>query len=798
MPAAPPVLPSDRILAVPLRTEVIGIDRRTFLAVWSGDKGVVVEPARKPGFWTPSPDGRVAEWAMKRRLSDVTAAPAPWYRVEFDTVKDATFAAKRLRREGLGSYVGDDDRWSTRILVETPDWFRQYPMSRPLRFLFIDIEQYSEGGAFPKPDAPLVSIALGDGSGREPWVVVARAGPDGMPDESNVMRAWRWAIEKHDPDIVVVFNAGYDMTRTALHSARAGFPFTEWGRTLPSGERMYSYEYTPTGQRQKSRDRTIYIGGRIVWDLRKNANSTADYNLAGVKDERLKTIAKFLDFPDVIEEDTSNTADLWRHHKGRLAKYNAADVLHIERLARRYLPDRMALAEFYGAPLDMTLDAPGGWGGTVASARVLFQQGIVSDGSNLSRHKQYVRFVNKHGEEADEDDDDASAQKFEGGHVALYKRGLFRPLWKVDFASLYPTVMRATRCGPDNTRIVGTLPIADEPALRTERSGDIFLVYVPDEKYQHTWCIEVRGTSVFTPILTARMEERLAAKKAKDETRANILKTLLNAMFGVHGALSNRYGVYPIAILCTGVSRALIREVEEAAGDAKVETDTDGVYLDGRVSGALLTRRINKVATDLGFEPIFKVESEEFPAGYFHEAKTYLLLTKSGKVKRQGAAMKGKALPAAFDRVLEEVGIHLLQGDRDTAVAMARTFLDLTAFDRREFIQRVRLGKPIEDYKVVGKEVKVARIYERDYGVEPTVGTSYEYIRVKGGERLPPTDKALADMDSHYYLDSVVLTALERIGITREELGVQQRVQTLAAQAKRPRGEVSLFSFAGK
>lgn len=800
MNTAPRVLPEDRVLSVPLRTEVIGLDRRTFLAVWSGDDGRVVRPKRAPGFWTPNPDGTVAEVAEKRRLSDTTAPASTWYRLEFETVKEATQYAKGLRKEGFGSYVGDDDRWATRILVEDPDWFRQYPMTRPLRFAFVDIEQFTEGtGAFPKPDAPMVSMSVGEGAGRAPVVWLAPPDANGKPDDRVLVENWRTFLRLYDPDIIVVFNASYDMPRLALRCAVHGFPFTEWGRTLPNGERMYSYEYRPTGARQN--DRSIYVGGRIVWDLRKNANATADYNLAGVKDERLKTIAEFLDLP-VIKEDTGNTAAVWREDPARLARYNANDVVLMEHLARRYLPDRVAIAEFYGAPLDMVLDAPGGWGGTIASARTLFQQGIVSDGSNRSRHKQYLRFLPK----ADEEDEDEVVQ-FEGAHVALYKKGLSRPLWKADFASLYPNVMVATRCGPDNTRIVGTLPLDKEPALRAETKrlaiGEpgagqwefVRHIFVPDEKYAHTWVIEVRGESVFTPILKARMKERLAAKSAKDETRANILKTLLNAMFGVHGALNNRYGVLPIAILCTGVSRSLIRAVEDSVGDAKVETDTDGVYLAGKVSGALLTRRANKIATSLGFEPVFKVEVEEYEAGYFHEAKTYLLLTKTGKVKRQGVAMKGKALPAAFDRVMGEVGLLVLRGERDSALAKAKTFLDLSVFDRRDFIQRARLNQPIEAYVAETKEVKIARAYERLYGVEPTVGTSYEYVKTKGGSREPPTPEALANLDVHYYTESAVLRALERLGFTRDELGMTARVETLKAQSKRPRGESSLANW---
>lgn len=814
MNPASPALPKNRVLATPLKVETLTLARESALIAWTGEAGRVLHPQRRPGFWCPSPDGRVAEVAEKRRLSNTSATPATWYRLEFDTVKEASKYADRLKKEGLGSYVGDDDRWAFRLLVEQPEFFRAHPMTRPLRILVIDVEQYTEGiGAFPKRNAPLVSIGFGHCDGTVPRVVVAPPGPDGMPNDAGIIAALRDELQVYDPDIVVVFNAGYDCDVLSQRGIINGFAFTEWGRPCAElgGERTYTHAYVDVSGKRAGKQTSYYVGGRLLWDVSRNANSVQDYNLAGVKDEKLKTIAKFLRDTDpkwagveVIEEDTSDTATLWRTNPARLARYNASDVALTERLVARYLPDRMGMAEFYGAPLDMCLDVPAGWGGNVANARVLFSQSIVSDGTNMTRHRDYLRFLPKG------DDDEEQVIQFEGAHVALFKRGLVRPVYKVDFTSLYSNIARATGVGPDNTRIVGTVPITSEPKFRValvynavapqhkpiEEQKVTNHIFVPDEKYGHTWVIEVRGQSVFRDIIIARQGERNAAKKAGDETRAAILKTMLHAtVWGSQGALFSRYGVLAVAIVIVGFARQLIAAIEDGVGDSKVETDTDGVYLDRPASAALLTRRANKVAEHHGFEACFAVEFETYDAAWFHEAKTYLLL-KKGRVLRHGVAMKGKALPRAFDRVIEDVGLPLLQGDRDAALAKARGFLDLGVFDPKEFVQRARLNKTIGEYAYETKEVKIAKLYERMYGVEPTVGQSYEYVKTKGGERLPPTPDALRALDSHYYLDGVVLKALERLGFTREELGITDRVQTLKAQAKRPKGEMSLFDFA--
>lgn len=791
--AAPPAVDwtARGPLAVPLLTNVLHLDGKAHLVVWGGDGSArILAPPREPGMWSTTADaGRVAEVAMKRRLSDTTAPPSRWYRLAFDSLPDVREYVAQKRRAGLTAYLGDEDRWATRILVEEPDFYREHAMTRPLRILTVDIEQRSKDGQFPRRDAPLVSIALGRADGTRPRVVVARHAQDDEPDDEPCLRAWRRAIETFDPDIIAAFNAPFDAGVLVERGAVHGFPLPEWGRRLPNGEPAFSHTYVEKRGRGKGKTRAVVIGGRILWDVYKNANPVADYNLSGCKDFKLKTIGAFLGLP-VITEDTSETLALWRDDPRRLVRYNANDVVLLEHLIHRYLRDRLALAEFYGAPLDMALDSGPGWGGTIASARTLYEAGILSDGTNFERHRAYLR--GRAHDEPDPDDEDNGVMAFAGAHIVLYKRGLFRPIYKADFASLYPRVLEAIRCGPDNTRIVGTEPFGP---FHAERDGERVVLHVPDTNYGHRWLIEVRGESVFTPILKARLAERLAAKKRGDTTAANILKTLLNAMFGTHGALFNRYGVLPVAIIAAGYGRELIKAMETPLGDTKIETDTDGVYLTRRPNGARLARVANAEAERWGFEPVFEVDVEEYAAGWFHKRKTYLLLTKDGKLKRYGGSMKGRAHPAIFDRVMEDVGRALLTEGREAALRVAKERLVLSKYERRDFVQRATLGRPLASYAHKTKEVKIALAHEATFGTPPTVGQSYEYVRTREG-MVPPTSANLAQLDEHRYLDRVVLPALARLGFADlDELGIRARKEHLKARSKRPRGETSLFSY---
>jgi DNA polymerase elongation subunit (family B) len=773
----------------------------TEFLVWDGEPGRLVHHPRRPGFWSVTADGKVAESALKRRLSDTSAPPTLWHRLEFNTDAEAREYAAQRTKEGYATYLGDVDRYITRVVVEDPAFFLRYPMNRPLRILAVDVEQRTDGSGFPPRDAPIVSIALSylGTENEKPDVTVAADDSNGEPLDGPCMEAWRRAIQSFDPDIIVGFNVGYDLGVLAARGAIHGYPLEAWGRFTAIGEQAVSKSRQESNG--KFSDTVYYVGGRIVWDLRSNANAVSDYNLSGCKDFKLKTIAEFLGWP-AIKEDTKNTLDLWRHRLSDLITYNANDTDLVRRMVERYLPDRLRMAEFFGAPLDMVIDVGSGWSGTVASARVLFNSGIVSDGTNLERHRKWVRTraENEQFEDDDEEgleDRDKTFIKFEGAIVNCPRPGLHKPIFKVDYASLYPSVVLAVGCGPDNTRIIATDPLGP---FKTWRDAEALILSIPDRNYKHNWRIEVRGPSAFVDIVNKRTSERLAAKHGGDKTRANILKTMLNSMgFGVPGALHNRYGVWPIGIIAAGVSREMVTAIGRKVEATAIETDTDGIFLTEKPDMNAINAAANAAALVHGFKPRFEVELEDSKAGWFYKAKHYLLLEENEKgedvLVRKGGSMKGRMHPAIFDRIIERVGMALLKHGRAAALLIARRCTDLKSYTPQDFIQRVTLHKEPEAYAHATKEVKVARAHNAAFGTPIKPGQSYEYVRTRDG-LVPPTPENLAQLDEWAYLSRVIIPALERLGFNDlKELGLEDRASLAQARSKRPAKESSLAMF---
>lgn len=243
-----------------------------------------------------------------------------------------------------------------------------------------------------------------------------------------------------------------------------------------------------------------------------------------------------------------------------------------------------------------------------------------------------------------------------------------------------------------------------------------------------------------------------------------------------------------------GFSRVLIAALERAIPRGKIETDTDGVYCERAPPKPLLERAVNRLVKRYGFEPRFTVDIDHYKAAWFNARKSYLLLTHEGKVKRYGQGMKGSTHPALFDDIVMGVGRALLEHGRKEGLRRARVACDLSQYSPRQFVQRTRLSKPIADYPHKTLGVKVALAYQAEYGDEPRVGTSYEYVRTRAGN-VPPTPENLARLDEYQYLSKVVVPALGRLGFSPEELGLEDRLKLKSAQAKRPQGETSLSKF---
>lgn len=337
---------------------------------------------------------------------------------------------------------------------------------------------------------------------------------------------------------------------------------------------------------------------------------------------------------------------------------------------------------------------------------------------------------------------------------------------------MYPSIMVSLGTGADNTRM---LPTSALGPFGVKVEGDVRTYSIPDESRGLNLNVEITGVSPMAAELGRLLHERLKLKKASKDAKdpdererlhatQNVMKVVLNAVYGVHASSFSRYGSLPVAVATVGVARRLIRMVEETVGDSKIETDTDGVYLARPPD----IDRLNAVVADfvsreLGGENTTRIEAESFEAGYFHQRKSYLLLHKDGRIEKHGIAFKGSSLCGVFDKTLEAVSNALLTGKQDPR-AVGLTMLEMKTFEPNDYVMRVRLGKALDQY-AAGNAIgaQVARAHEKAFGRLPEKGEQLEYVKTSVGYE-PPTPEAMRRIEVSYYKE-MVQGVLERLDI---------------------------------
>ncbi|HEV8361591.1 MAG TPA: DNA polymerase domain-containing protein [Candidatus Thermoplasmatota archaeon] len=674
-----------------------------------------------------------AEPVEVRPLS--TLQPEPWFRCSFSTVLGVRDASANAPPRGLAD---NHVAFVERVLVDEPDYFRRYANTDPLKVLYLDVEQWTDGSRFPTGRDPLVSIAWALDDAEPECALGPRPSGGAAPDDSDVILQFLYEMKRLDPDVVVGYNLGnYDLKVLLQRCALQGIDAASLGRDGPA----------PRAGEE------LHLQGRVVYDVFDSVR--LDQTLAGIKNLQLKTVAAWMGFP-ALREDTHNMAAIAGTE--RLARYNKSDVDLTRKLTRVYFRNFLELADFYGAPLNVIVRATSSFHTSTLQGRVFARATprIVSDGRNDERYPAMY-------DVGDEE------KPFEAAIVEIYRRGLFQPLWKLDFSSMFPSVMVSLGAGSDNTTLVGTEPLG---GFRVEVEGERRRYHIPDRTRNWNVVVQVEGRSAMASMVQDLIAHRLKLKKeAKQATgddrerlqaRQSALKIILNSIYGVNASRHARYGSLPVALAIVGVARQLIRRVEDHLGDAKIETDTDGVYSAAAVDPRAIQADLEEyVRAELGAESHLLLEADSYAAGYFAQKKTYLLLHADGRLEKHGGGFKGSDLCGVFDKALDRLALALLKGEGDPR-EVARACLTLEGCEPQDFVMRQRLGK--DEYKSANAlSAQVARAYQQHHRQRPEVGQQLEYVRTTYGYDVP-TPRAFANLDKRYYR-AMVQGLVDKLGV---------------------------------
>jgi DNA polymerase elongation subunit (family B) len=296
-----------------------------------------------------------------------------------------------------------------------------------------------------------------------------------------------------------------------------------------------------------------------------------------------------------------------------------------------------------------------------------------------------------------------------GAALHLFASGVAHRVVKADVASLYPSLMRAYRIGPDRDHLGALLAIVDR-------------------------LVEQR--------LAAKASARAAppgsAERHTHEAVSAAMKTIVNSAYGylaaggeltrfadVHAANAvTRRGRETLALMC--------RELA-ARGVTLLEADTDGVYfaVPDSWSEADERRVVTEVAALL--PPLVQLELEgRYAAMLSHEPKNYALLGYDGRLVLRGVAFRSSRAEPYGEAFLRRALQHQLRGD----VAGVRAAYDATldalrrrALPTHDVSSRVRLTKSPAEY-AASRETRRELAYEAVLASGRTSWRAGERVRV--------------------------------------------------------------------
>lgn len=507
-------------------------------------------------------------------------------------------------------------------------------------------------------------IAIRDCAGK---TEVLEAAADTDAAEGALLEQLCARIAAHDPDVIENHNLhGFDLPFVVERARRLGVPLYlsrtgEAGLAQRSSARGASFGRGPGAaqdreQRTEQRRKRYTVPGREFIDS-LDAVRRHDFSARDLPGHGLKAVARHFGLASKEREylPGARVYQTFLQDPARVRHYASDDVQEAADLGRLLGGAAFALAQMAPRRYERLADA----GAATGVIDPLLIRAYLRAGEAIPVHQP------------------GDGTEHSGAALHLFASGVAERIVKADVASLYPSLMRQYRIGPERDRLGAMLSMVGQ-------------------------LVEQR--------LAAKARSRAAepgsSEQFTQEALSAAMKLVINSAYGYLGAVGlTRFADVHAANEVTRRGREVLnllcRELA-ARGVQLLEADTDGVYfaVPSDFSEADERRVVSEVAALL--PPLVKLEFDgRYAAMLSHEPKNYALKYYSGKLVLRGVAFRSsRAEPFGEEFLRRSIG-HLLSGDVHavrqeyvrTVLALRRreiTTLDVSA--------RVRLTKTPAQY----------------------------------------------------------------------------------------------------
>lgn len=709
---------------VPISVQTIIKGNREKLSFWYNGKNKIINAPIKPYFYSDKKLDIPVASTQKQGIALSNYEPKTFYKYEFDTRNDL------VKYKSDDSYE-DNIPFLLRNRIDNPEIFTNYSHTNELRFLFLDIEQYTNPkDPFPTYDDRIISISW---CGNDRLIKSVYLKKESTTDKK-LLEKFIEEYQKIDPDVIVVYNKKYDIPTILNRCIRNRI---NTGCFSKNGVKPY------LGGKQN-----MSIEGVLIYDVYLSAR--ADQSLSGdVPNRGLKAVSNHFGF-----ETENKEFDMKNIHKlvgtDTLIKYNKDDVKRLFLLFDIYWHNIIFNTDDLKIPLGTALDLNITDLGLIVIGDEFREHDIIADGTNYHRYPEIFQVPRKGG-------------NYEGALVGISKTGLFELVHKADYASLYPSIMAAFNLSPDTTTL---LMFEAYSKFWIEDKEHFFIYHIPDKVLNKNMVIKVsKKTGFYTKLVRRFLQERAKYKKLWKETGKKKYRAMSDnrkvkangGIYGVQGTPNHAFGFVPIAIATCGIGREcgqlLIDILNELYPGSVIEHDTDGVYFntdiidENRIIELFNIRIKEKFKKELDLS----IDIDDYDKGYFYKAKNYIL-QKDGIVIYHGAAMKARNKDLLSKELISELAVAKLNEEPTDDIVKRYSKLN---FPLKNFAMNVTLGKHMRDYKNLNAIApRLAQQAQRELGITPERGRQYYYIKtVDGYKLLDLVDKET--IDRTYYLEEV-------------------------------------------
>jgi len=386
-------------------------------------------------------------------------------------------------------------------------------------------------------------------------------------------------------------------------------------------------------------------------------------------------------------------------------------------------------------------------------------------------------------------------KKYQGAVVLDPPSGVFFDIVVLDFASLYPSIIKRWNLSYETVNPVYC------PGSK--------LVEVPD--VGHKVCMSIPGLTAQVVGLLRDYRVKIYKKRAKDKTLPEdqrawyntvqaAMKVYINASYGVFGAESFPFYAPPLAESVTAIGRYVIRQSLQKAAELGLFVlygDTDSLFLwhpDREKLGILQSYVNENFGLDIEVDKVYRFVT------FSGLKKNYIGVYEDGSVDVKGLVAKKRNTPEflkkEFSAILQMIGtIESPEG----FVKVRREILDKLReiynnirgleYNLDELAIKMALNKPIEAYtKNTPQHVKAAKQLAAA-GVQVLPGDVISFVKVRGKEGVKPIQLArLPEVDVDKYVEtmkSIFEQVLTAFNMTWDEVLGSTRLEAFFAKGDR-------------